>query len=180
MGQLRFGQAPNWPVGGGGGYSMACEQPMACWRLRPTPEGGGSGAKKKVCVPKNGLQFWAPLINFIFSGGKFSDVGGWVGQAEEPGLPFRPPGATVSHGLPAGITLVPLGLALTSYALRLIGADPSPTRVSQRKVSEAFSLAPHTRHHFTVSCREGRTIIDSEGRKHIYRNKMRIKLLLVS
>ena len=64
-----------------------------------TRGGGGHRPKQKVCVPKIHLQFRAPLINFIFYlGGKFSDVGGWVGgwvgQVEEPTwprLPFRPP-----------------------------------------------------------------------------------------
>ena len=36
---------------------------------------------KKVCVPKLGLKFPAPLINFIFPPeGKIADVGGGVGQ----------------------------------------------------------------------------------------------------
>ena len=42
--------------------------------------GGRSEAKNTVWVPKIDLQFWAPLISFIFSPEtKFLDVGGWVG-----------------------------------------------------------------------------------------------------
>ena len=44
-----------------------------------------------MCVPKIGLQFWAPLINFTFFPGNIFSCGrGWVGQAEEPRLPFHP------------------------------------------------------------------------------------------
>ena len=47
--------------------------------------GRGSEAKTKFCVPETDLQFRAPLIKIIFWR-KFSDVVGWVGQAEEPRL----------------------------------------------------------------------------------------------
>ena len=53
---------------------------------------GGSEAKK-ICVPQIDLQFWAPLISFIFFLRKrfLMWVGGWMGQAEEPRLPSPPP-----------------------------------------------------------------------------------------
>ena len=59
---------------------------------------GGPEAKKTVCVPKS-PQFRAPLIHFIvFLRNIFLMwAGEWVGQAEEPRVPFRPPaeGASV-------------------------------------------------------------------------------------
>ena len=59
-----------------------------------TPRGGGGGERpkrKNGCVPQVDLEFRAPLIKFIFPEEQFSDVGGWVGRAEEPRLPFPPP-----------------------------------------------------------------------------------------
>ena len=50
-----------WPPVGG------CCQAVARWAT-PFPGGGGGGgaeAQKTVCVPKIGLKFPAPLINFI-------------------------------------------------------------------------------------------------------------------
>ena len=73
--------------------------------------GEGVRGPKKICAPKIDLRFRDPLMNFILflrknflmSVGRW--VGGWVGQAEEPRLPFRPPSpVTVSRGLVAGCT----------------------------------------------------------------------------
>ena len=66
--------------------------------------GRGVQRLKNVCVPKIDLQFRAPSIKFIFFLRKTFLMwlyGGGGGQAEEPGLPFRPPPppVTVSRGL---------------------------------------------------------------------------------
>ena len=61
--------------------------PLLCGQT--TPGGGGVRGQKKVCVPKIGLAFLAPLTNFIFlSQEKISDVDGRVGR---PGLVTPPP-----------------------------------------------------------------------------------------
>ena len=56
------------------------------------PHGGGGSEAKKVCVPKIGLKFPAPLIIFIFCRRKsfLMWVGGWVGRGW-PGPQTSPP-----------------------------------------------------------------------------------------
>ena len=67
--------------------------------------GGGVRGQDKACVPKIGLKFPAPLINFIFLPEEnVSDVRGGVGgsagagQGPKPALP-PPWGGSLSNGL---------------------------------------------------------------------------------
>ena len=75
------------------GTSSSADRPF------DAPGGGGSEAKNKVCVPKIGLKFPAPLTNFIFAEGYFSDVegGGRPGLARAPNPP--PPWGSFSNSL---------------------------------------------------------------------------------
>ena len=62
---------------------------------KPPPGGGGVRGQKKVHVPKIGLKFPAPLINFIFLLRKIflMWVGGgmgWPGLARPPPPPLGP------------------------------------------------------------------------------------------
>ena len=71
-----------------------CPRPCPC--RAQCAGGGGSEAKKKSCVPKIGLKFPAPLINFIFCRRTiFSDVV-WVGRLGLARAPnnLPPPGVT--------------------------------------------------------------------------------------
>ena len=54
---------------------------------------GGSEAKKKVCVPKIGLKFPAPFINFIFCRRKIflMWLGGLAGAGQGPKEPLTRP-----------------------------------------------------------------------------------------
>ena len=56
-------------------------RPQVASRLLLKANPWGWGRPKKVCVPKTGLKFPAPLINFIFCLRKnFLMWAGWVGQ----------------------------------------------------------------------------------------------------
>ena len=60
------------------------------------------GKKNKGCAPNIGLPFRIPFLSFIFflRTNFLMWMGGWVGQAEEPRLPFRPPPPPkLLHGL---------------------------------------------------------------------------------
>ena len=72
----------------------------------PPPRGGGGGVRgqKKVCVRNIGLNYPAPLINFIFCLRTIflMCVGGWVGRLglASPRPPPPPPhGRSLSNGL---------------------------------------------------------------------------------
>ena len=66
--------------------------------------GGGSQAKKNVCVPKLDLQVRAPLVHFIFFPRNtfLIRVGVWVSQNPPPGGGFNPPPLSITkpHGIP--------------------------------------------------------------------------------
>ena len=68
------------------------------------PGGGGGAEANFFCVPKIDLQFWAPLINFIFFPSRnFPMFVGGGARRRSPGCysappPPRPP-VTLSHGL---------------------------------------------------------------------------------
>ena len=57
--------------------------------MRANGGGGGGQRPKKVCVPKIDLQFWGPLIHFIFFRRKISGVRGWV-RRRSPGCHSAP------------------------------------------------------------------------------------------
>ena len=70
------------------GFRIGVRPLLSGWLILYRGGGGGSEAKKKVCVPKIDLQVRAPLINFIFFLRKnfLMWVGGWVSQ--NPGGPI--------------------------------------------------------------------------------------------
>ena len=87
-------------------------QPGYCLgRTPPPPFGGGGQRPKKVCVPKIGLKFPAPLINSIFCRRTVcSDAGGWVGGSAGAGqgpkqAPPPPPGSLSNGLVPADQTM---------------------------------------------------------------------------
>ena len=71
----------------------------------PRPGGGGGGGLRYTASGAHrdeGEGSSTFSISFFFLRKNFSDVGRWVGQAEEPRLPFRPspPPVTICRGLP--------------------------------------------------------------------------------